>query len=326
MTSAYGRWLTPTSAWRLAQCAASAGYSSGPLPPRRQRLTTAGEAAHAAMKRWIESGDWFAPTPRLQEHYDIVCDANGLQVEALANGRLTRARLGAREVDLASLLTRVGDRPEADCEKPLVDPEKELWGVPDIVVRGGQTAVVDLKTGGDVTRPLPDQLSRQLLIYAHLVRTHDGEPPSLVAIFSLAHGVIELEASARAIEELLDRIAAARSLPGMATPRADACRFCAQRRRCEPHWNAAANGELPDAVEGAVVRTEVAESGSIAVQLETSAGRVWLTRLRPTMLAGQVAPGCWLRAVRLIAPSTEPPTWRAAPETMAWPAPLANQH
>lgn len=144
--SASDGWLAPTSAWRLTQCGASAAFSAAPDEPAPRPVTNAGAAAHVAVASWIRGGLWQNPDPQLQGLFDDICGANGLEPEAIVNGRLTRARLGAREQQLRSLLLTTGPDPEISCEAPVADSERRLWGIPDIVVRATTTMVLDLKT------------------------------------------------------------------------------------------------------------------------------------------------------------------------------------
>ena len=153
------RWLSPTSAWRLLTCPASLGRPQGTLGSLEPN---AGTIAHQAIQRWIETGDWTDPiqrSERLTAHFDAAaCDARA-DITVLRDGRMTRARLAARAGQLAAELTELtSGGASIACEQPLSDPRRRLRGIPDVVVHGRRSAVIDFKTGRDATVPLTERV------------------------------------------------------------------------------------------------------------------------------------------------------------------------
>ncbi|UJP40261.1 CRISPR-associated protein Cas4 [Cellulomonas palmilytica] len=267
------------------------------------------------MAAWVQQGLWKRPGPHLERLYDDVCRAHGLEPESIRDGRLTRGRLGAREQQLRSLLLSAGPNPLVSCETPVRDDMRRLWGIPDLVARGTATLVIDLKTGTRATAPLPDRVRDQLLMYAHLVSVEDGKFPARAVVFSLIKGTIEISLGAADFDRLLAGIDAARASQPKARPSPDACRSCARRLTCGPHWDAVHLWDEPDGLEGEILRVAAAENGAVSVQLLTTGGPAWLTHLEPKMLGRDVAVGRHARAVRVVRRTSSPETWRATRQT-----------
>jgi len=196
----------------------------------------------------------------------------------------------------------------------------KLRGVPDIVVRGEQDTIIDLKTGHINDAALQEASKFQLLAYAHLFEASFGELPHRLVIFSLVRGTVTVTFNANAVNAILRRIAEARSQHlGEARPDPKLCNFCHRRLVCEPHWQALKEWDRPDAVRGIVLRVEHASSGGVGVMLETDGGEVWVTHLSATV-GTDAEVGAHLRAVRVAPrdpdrPAAQARMWRAGDVT-----------
>jgi hypothetical protein len=294
-------WLSPTSAWRVASCPASAVPSARPVVHAAVVSANTGSIAHRAVQTWIESGDWASEKSgeRLQSHFDAVLRALGLDATSLSDGVITRARLRRRGPELSRLLSEAGPS-SIDTEHALFDESRSIWGVPDITTHGGEGTIIDLKTGRDATRELPVRIVDQLLIYAHLFREFYGSLPSRLVVFSLLHGAIRVDVNEQSLAGVLDRVdRARRSGHGVAIPGPEVCRFCPRRFSCEPHWQMVDAWPRPDAVQGLVTKLETAQSGVTAMQIETLTGSAWVTHIPATSLPFEIALGVRARIVRI---------------------------
>lgn len=311
-------WLSPTSTWRLLNCAASALPSQSPDGYASVHKPNAGTLAHTAIQTWIESRDWRnQPTSSaLTHHYDTALATAGLTVSEVPNARMTRARMNVRAESLREALGGASppDQAHIHCEQELRDQDQRLRGVPDIAIIGpSDTAVIDLKTGRDLASRIPEQVTLQLLLYAHLFRVTYGEVPRRLEVFSLVRGRIPVEATRGAIASAVERVDSARSLPPLPQPREEVCRFCPRRLDCEAHWDAQPGWGRPDAVRGRVNRLTSAESGVTAVLLDTANGHVWVTQI-PGDILGDHSVGESLGFVRVNRSfGQEPQSWRFGP-------------
>ncbi|WP_353826566.1 PD-(D/E)XK nuclease family protein [Agromyces sp. SYSU T0242] len=315
------RWLSATAAARFVLCQAAAAPRMAPSIPVPTAPGNAGSLAHAAMSSWIESGGWRRPDagPALQSNWDAEVVKWGLERRILRDGVVTRARLGTRGAELATLLTRAGTR--ARSELFIKDDVHGLYGQLDVVVDGSVDAglVIDLKTGREGGDFLSAVTRGQLLTYAHLFRVETGVLPQRVVVFSLRRGVLELGADPSEVDDFVARVASLvdESIRA-AVPDQRVCRFCPRRLACEPHWTAARTWEDPDCVEGRVIRVQHAATGATSIQLDTAGVTGWLTGLRPEHLDGTPALGQLIRAVRLgRRGSSEEPEWAATRVTRA---------
>lgn len=310
-------WLTPTNAWRLGRCSASAHYSGGPGAKPPSVVTNAGEAAHQALQAWVREFARGDPSRGLGEMFDRTCSAWGLSPESMPNGRLTRSRLAIRERELEELLASAGGQVQVDSERWIADGDRLIWGIPDLVVRGNQVILIDLKTGKVPAGGLDPGHQAQLLIYAHLIKHTSGQLPDRAVVFSLLRGAVDLTLSQEAIDQILGGLAAMRTGPRVASPSPHVCRFCDQRPRCDSHWSAQESWDSRerDGVAGTLVRADVAENGSVAVLLATPAGRAWVTHL-PVVPPG-TEPGVHLRIIGVHQPANPDAAWIAGPRATA---------
>lgn len=311
-------WLSPTSAARLIACPASLVPTAGPAVPAQESTTNAGGLAHAAVQRWIDEGEWqAADATSLVDMFDQAAADAGADPLALRDGRLTRARLGARAGQLAAQLSRPG-RATILTEREIRDPELQVWGILDIAVLGTPSAVIDLKTGRDAAGTLSDEIHLQLTVYAHLFRVLSGALPDRLEVFSLSHGVISVDPDESSVQSTLERISRARAQdPNAAFPDPDTCRFCRRRLVCAPHWERQTEWETSDALEGDLLEVTRAETGTVGILLSTIDGPAWLTQLGSDALPLNTEHGRRVRAVR-VSRSHEargPETWRAGPLT-----------
>lgn len=268
-------WLSATSAGRLLRCPASAYFASAPDPVPPSRPENAGTLAHLAMNAWVESGAWLqdAPGRALQDSWDSEAAHWGVDAMAFADSVMTRSRLRSRGAELAALLRSAGGI--ARSEVFMRDSAQLLYGQIDLAVDAEQGgAVVDLKTGADSHS---EGVRTQLLVYAHLFRQEVGHLPGALVAFSLRRGAVHIDFSEGEVEDVLERVQAARKHPSLALPDPAGCRFCRRRLRCDPHWEAASGWEDADCVEGVITKTEAAATGLIAVRVDTIHGQQWIT-------------------------------------------------
>ncbi|KQY41877.1 hypothetical protein ASD18_19780 [Cellulomonas sp. Root137] len=239
-----------------------------------------------------------------------------MHVSELRNGRMTRARLVARGTQLAALLASAGSGADITCEEPLADASRLLWGIPDIVVRGSRTMVLDLKTGADAATDVSESVRLQLLLYSHLFRFTYGALPAVTAAFSLAHGLIEIPAQPEAVDLAVESVIAARHATG-ARPSPEGCRHCPRRFACESHWAAVHEGDLADALEGVISESATAESGLIALRISSQASKHLVTGISDETIRGDVAVGSHVRIVRALqlSSSERQAMWRGGKTT-----------
>lgn len=270
--------------------------------------------AHLALQAWAESGEWALPDPgtRLQERFDEVAAAHQTDPVRMPQGVVTRARLKTRAKQIAEIFS--GANADIHSEVLLRDGRNNLFGIVDIVGHGSDGFIVDLKTGRDTSAKFSPAVEHQMTFYAHLFQAAYGKFPKYVIVFSLQRGPEEIQVSPSAVAALLDRIRAAQlSERTEARPEADTCRFCPRRMTCEPHWDAAPDWERPDAIEGTIDKIERSTSGTAALLI----GGRWLTGVAEDRLPDSIAPGKFVRAVRVqLRSDGEPEEWAAGGTTL----------
>lgn len=314
-------WLSPTSAWRMIGCPASASTSDAAVPTTGDRGTpNAGTLAHRALRQWIESRAYRDEhaTQALMDAFDIEAHQAGADILVLHEGRLTRSRLGVRAPEIAAMLTSAGSA-EILCEQELRDPDTGIRGVPDLIDIGDNTTVIDWKTGQEAAASIPDRAKFQLRLYAHLFRYSYGRLPSTVEVFSLRRGRRPIDAAAAAVDAAVRAVSQARAADPLVTrPTLDGCRYCPRRLVCKAHWDAVGDTARPDAVQGPVLRVETAATGVKALLLETANGPAWVTHLPPGTLPQHIPVGHLARAVRVRKASDEAGsgTWLATRSTV----------
>ena len=209
-------------------------------------------------------------------------------------------------------------------ELPLESADGLVAGRADLVVRSPEHEIRDYKTGqiaNDAGQPRADYL-RQLLIYAALEHDQIGSWPSRVVLVPLdpkrSPVVVPIEpAEARsaqselsgALEQYNEAVVEQVGPASMASPSADACRFCRFATRCPAFWDAASESWAEDgvvAVAGTILRTSAAHSGGVTVVVENeagsmSAGEVVISPIETTRLpaASSLEPGMALAGVGL---------------------------
>lgn len=322
-------WLSPTSAARLLSCPASFGAdaeygSGGSVPVAAIGNQNAGTIAHLAVRRWVEQDHWASAGRghELAQLYQAAAQEVDVDIGELFEGRLTESRLKHRADELVALLRSYGSGVHLDCEVDLRDDGRRLRGTPDIVLRSPSgVAVIDIKSGADASsEKLPEHIEHQLLFYAHLVHNSSGCRPQDLWVFSLRAGARRVPAAQVNVEELIERLEAARTawLVGErnARPEPGTCRFCRRRTACQPQWDEVASWERPDAIEGTVLRSSASSNGRSAILLRCEEQDVWLTQLPTEVLQpALLTPGGRLRVVRVLAPRRaiegRTPEWRA---------------
>ena len=304
-------WLSPTSAWLISQCPASA--SPADAFPALGAGNDAGSLAHEAVRQWLTSGSWHFDTAgqSLAKEFDLAAKAAGLRVASVERGVLTRARLRAAAPMLAEALGDADDS-ALECEVTLKDPAIGLRGRADILITAGSTAVIDLKTSTHEAAEPSSQIRQQLLLYAHLFRAREGRLPERLEVLSLARGRTAVSFTGEDVETAVGEVTRARLAAGAAaTPSALACRFCRRRLECAAHWDLQ-QAVRPDGVEGVVDKITVASTGLVGVRMDPD---VWVTQLRPDQLPPGLRPGHHIRLIGLRHLAASSAEWRATART-----------
>jgi hypothetical protein len=305
-----GGWLSPTRAWRVAQCPASAGPGAAGVvqidgPPQNK-----GSLAHRVVDLWVRAHGYEGPDVRGAMRAAIDQAVAEVASEMPPDWTLTGKRLLARAPALADALgTDVGD---VISERTIRDAALRVYGTPDIVVLGHKITLIDLKTEQFDDSELSSWIRFQLSVYAYLVEQEHGRPPDRVEVFSTHRGRIPVPLISGANAAVLDALEAARRMdPSVAIPSEDACRFCRRRFQCDAQWDAAPTWLKPDCVAGRVSRVERATNGLTGMWLESADGLVLLSGV-PTMLVPDID-GSVIRAVRVNAVERgeeKPLNWR----------------
>lgn len=157
-------------------------------------------------------------------------------------------------------------------ELRLGDADARLYGTPDRVeVREGRLRVVDLKTGVHQGGIQPAQL-RQLLLYAHLVKTAAGVLPHEVVLQNVkgqeAVITVDPEAVAAVVAQAKEAIRAFNSMQASAVfaaaPSQENCGTCPFRIVCSPYWSARTQEWTGRDIRGVITKVD---GGSAAILL-----------------------------------------------------------
>ena len=200
--------------------------------------------------------------------------------------------------------------PERWVERPLTSSIPPMRGSPDLVVRSADGArIVEFKSGAvgpEDAQPL-GRYGLQVLMYAAMVRQL-GVPVDGAEIRPMGRARLTVEVAEGAIEQACEVVTAAleafnsavdaSETSQLARPSDGACGYCPHILRCPAIW-AGATKELNDlhVLEGTVERVQQAQVGSVAVELEATAGTrlgvVTVTGLDPRRLsdAASLQPG-----------------------------------
>jgi hypothetical protein len=291
-------WLSPTRAWRLIECPASVrpAAGKGPAGGGDQEVNT-GTLAHRVLERWIRAEGYRAADPKEELAEAADACASELRGEAPASWGVSRARLIARSLSLINL---IGDRTpdQVLSEVELKDEDLRLRGQLDLLLLSDEIVVIDLKTQTLREDALPEWVTFQLTLYAHLVSKVYGKLPTRSEVFSLNRGRIVVPITDESLRSALELLATARAADSsLALPRREPCFFCDRRLNCEPHWDVATSWLDTDAVQGEIVRLEIAAKGVVAMLLDTSVGPAWATDIPASLVVG--IPGQRVRLVRM---------------------------
>lgn len=138
------------------------------------------------------------------------------------------------------------DRPWVEHE--IFDEESRLKGTPDRVIFFDDSFVIqDLKTGFKVNE-MTESHRRQLLLYAHLVRSDTQKSPERIEVIKSDGQILEENISEMDVNECLqdfknitekysDVVKRGSINSTMATPSPDLCGHCHYRSVCEPFWS-----------------------------------------------------------------------------------------
>ena len=137
------------------------------------------------------------------------------------------------------------DRPWVEHE--IFDGEYRLRGTPDRVIFFDNSFVIqDLKTGFKV-KEMTESHRRQLLLYAHLVRSDAQKSPKRIEVIKSDGQILEENISdmdvdecmkdfSRRTKEYSDIVGRGLIDTSLATPNPDLCGHCHYRSVCEPFW------------------------------------------------------------------------------------------
>ena len=137
------------------------------------------------------------------------------------------------------------DRPWVEHE--IFDEESHLKGTPDRVIFYDDSFVIqDLKTGFKVNE-MTESHRRQLLLYAHLVRSDTQKKPERIEVIKSDGEILEEYISDMEVDECLqefkdmtrkysDVVRRGSINASMATPSPNLCVHCHYKSVCEPFW------------------------------------------------------------------------------------------
>lgn len=305
-----GGWLSPTRAWRVAQCPASAGRGvSGAVqidvPPQNT-----GSLAHRVVALWILARGYEAADVRgaMRAAIDQVVVEVGSDMPC--DWTLTGKRLLARAPALAEALgAGLG---EVIPERTIRDPALQVYGTPDVVVLGSEITLIDLKTEHLDESEVSSWIKFQLSVYAYLAGQEYGRLPDRIEVFSTHRGRIPIPLTHDDVSAAIAALEASRHAdPSAVNPGEDTCRFCRRRLRCDAQWHAAPSWPKRDCVAGRVSRSERSTNGLTGLWLETADGPALLSGV-PTALVPDIDRAS-IRAVRVSASQradSELPNWR----------------
>lgn len=314
-------WLTPSTVAALYECPQSRRLSSGPGTRRQPRPSNVGEIAHEAVQRWLQSGEWSRADGAeiLGRRFDEVRSGTGIPSAALPNLAQTRKRLELRVPALVEVIESAGAPARISSEVLVRDDGERLFGYVDIAVRGTTDLVIDLKTDegfeSNHEGAIPDRYRRQLLLYAHLMESTYGRPPTRAVLFTLRRGPIEIEVSPTRVSAELMRAVAARDLVDRpASPAPSVCRFCRRRVECEPQWEAVSTWDHPDALRGTIERLEFAQNGVVTIGVLDKGVLQVIRQLSATSVPDELTVGDRVAVLRVRASGGASPTdWVAQP-------------
>jgi|GEM_PF-1327024 len=184
---------------------------------------------------------------------------------ALVRGGVSREQWHAGEGKDSGSYQDPGPLPWS--ERGLHDPELNICGTPDHVVRRNTGIwVLDKKTGTQQSEPADEQVW-QLLLYAHLVQVQTGELPAWAAIVIPGGAAYPIPVTQEAVDLVVTQAVAtaaeyeasrARGITAdMGTPSESACGFCSFREVCPAFAEARDEGwRVPNTLTGEVTRVE----------------------------------------------------------------------
>lgn len=293
-----GSWLSPTRAWRVTQCPASAGPAVSGVVQIDGPAQNKGSMAHRALDFWVRAHGYEAADVRESMRTAIDQAVAEVGSEVPSDWTLTGKRLLARAPALAEALGV--DVDEVIAERTIRDAALRVYGTPDIVVLGKELTLIDLKTEQVDDGELSPWIIFQLSVYAYLVAQEHGRLPDRIEVFSTHRGRIPVKLRDTDVSAALAALEAARRAdPSATNPGEDTCRYCHRRLRCDAQWQAAPSWSKRDCVAGRVNRTERSTNGLTGLWLETADGAVLLSGV-PTMLVPDLD-GASIRAVRVTA-------------------------
>lgn len=303
-------WLSPTRAWRVAQCPASAGPGVSGAAQVDRPAQNKGSLGHRALDFWVRAKGYQEADVRGAMRTAVDRAVAELRSEVPSDWTLTSKRLLARAPALAEAF---GD--DVDCvisEGTIRDAALRIYGTPDVVVLGKEITLIDLKTEQLDHGEISPWIKFQLSVYAHLVGQEHGSLPCRVEVFSTQRGRMPVQLKDTDISAALSAIEAARRAhPSSTNPDEDTCRYCLRRLRCDAQWQAALLWSKRDCLAGRVTRTERSLNGLTGLWLETADGPVLLSGV-PTVLVPDLD-GRTIRAVRVSASprsESDQPNWR----------------
>lgn len=309
-------WLTATGSARAIACPASLIDSGPPRRSFRAVGATAGSVVHSALQLWLQSEGWMRSDPLAALRAGLseaeICRKTRLM--ALPAGGRALQSLRSIAAHLSEILVAEGATVESlSLEVPLVSEADRLWGVPDLVVRAARTLIVDFKTGIE-TAEASEAAHRQLMFYAHLLRSETGRAADELIVVSPT-GAYRVRCNAGEVERYMARLGSLREARRRrAAPEQRLCAHCPLRMHCEPHWEAVDEWESRDAVRGRLVALTAAMNGVRTLVLRRAGAEV-LISVPKTVRMPRLRVGDEVRLARVqMDPATE--RWRAGRTTV----------
>lgn len=213
-------------------------------------------------------------------------------------------RLRTRAGELCTFLNTWGAK-TVWTEVTLIDHKRSLWGRVDILISShDRVGLIEIKTGEheSVGSTLSEDETRQIQFYAHLILCSSQSLPATATLFSLKRGLIDVPVSEESVANVVAEAVAARQqwFDGVrsALPASDVCKFCPQRMRCSPSWQAMVRWPERDGAEGVIQRLNRSSSGKVSLVVAEHAEVVVISGLS-SQLIGDARQGDRIRVLGL---------------------------
>ncbi|QUW18231.1 PD-(D/E)XK nuclease family protein [Agrococcus sp. Marseille-Q4369] len=202
--------------------------SGPPLRSFEASAATAGSVVHAALQLWLERESWTGSEPLTALRSALKAAELSLDTRLMALPSGGRALQSLRSIatHLSELLVVEGARSQdLSVEVLLVSRVDRFWGVPDLVVEATRTLIVDFKTGLQ-TAQASEAAQRQLMFYAHLLRSQTGRAADELVVLSPARAD-RVRCDEKEVELYIERLRSLRETSSRnAAPEQGLCTYC----------------------------------------------------------------------------------------------------